>query len=413
MGALLAALLLAGCGHAPAATDSQRRQELESALRARHADLLARDPAAVAEQLARMARSSFSFFRGSTGLHPDEPSDFQTAASGQVALIGDPHPENIGTFRTPRGERVVDFNDFDLAGHGSYLRDLRRLALGLWLTADMADLGRRQRERAVEEMCEGYLAELGALGRGERRAGLRVESAFGGEMEVILAEGDQGPAEPGAAVSPDERALVERVLASYPATLLQAPPAAALGTKSVSRVTTGIASLRLLRFRVRVEGPTAADADDWTLELKESDPAAAERLVRLQRELQELPDQDPFLGWGGAGERAFRVRGAGPEQRRLSAERIARRVKSPQWGKKDLRALAQDCGRLLARGHARARGADGKPGLPALLAAVGDGRGLTRETVAVTSRAARTVETDRDDLRVLLAEKGPLLGWGR
>jgi len=133
----------------------------------------------------------------------------------------------------------------------------------------------------------------------------------------------------------------------------------------------------------------------------------------LQRELQEFPDDDPFLGWARAGDRVFRVRGAGSEQRRLSVERIARRVKSPQWGKKDLRELAQQCGRLLARGHARARNAAGQPGLPALLAAIGDGRGLTRETVSVTDRAARNVEADRDDLRVLLQEKGPLLGWQR
>jgi hypothetical protein len=413
---LVPLVLLASCGHGRELTGQPRRQWLEDALRARHADLLARDSAAVAEQLARMARSSFSFFRGSAGLHPDEPSRFLTPASSKVAVIGDPHPENIGTFRTPRGERVVDFNDFDLAGHGSYLADLRRLALGLWLTADMADLGRRQRERAVEEMCDGYLAELTGLGRGERPVSLRVESAFGGDLDAvnsILADGD--PTEDGASVATEERALVERALASYRSSLLQpgAVGEGALVVKQVARVSSGIASLRLLRFRVRVEGSTAADGDDWTLELKQSDPASARALAVLQRELQEFPDNDPFLGWAAAGDRVFRVRGAGPEQRRLSVEKIARRVKSPQWRKRDLRELAHQCGRLLARGHARARASDGQPGLAALLAAVGDGPGLTRETVAVTARAAEAVEADRDHLRALLQQKGPLLGWQR
>ncbi len=404
-------LACAACGHGSA---SRARQALENDLRAQHAELLARDPQAVAEQLARMARSSFSFFRGSAGLHPDEPSRFLTPASAQVAVFGDPHPENIGTFRTTTGQRVVDFNDFDLAGHGSYVHDLRRLALGLWLTADMADLGRRGRERTVEEMVEGYLAELQDLSRGEKPISLRVETAFGGDLETLLAEGDhQTPDTP---ASDEDRALVEEALRGYPPTLLQPTviPPGALAIKRITRPTTGIASLRVLRFRVLVEGPTPAGADDWLLELKESrPPGAAEALVRLQRELQEFADDDPFLGWAGAGGRGFRVRSAGPEQRRLSAERIARRLKSPQWRKKDLRELAYQCGRLLARGHARARTAAGTPGLPALLAAITDPHALTRETTTVTARAAKAVETDLDELRTLLAQKGPLLGWQR
>jgi hypothetical protein len=400
-------LALAGCGHGAAT-----RASLEQRLRAHHAGLLARDPPAVAEQLARMARGSFSFFRGSAGLHPDEPSRFLTPESAQVAIFGDPHPENIGTFLTPRGERVVDFNDFDLAGHGPYVRDLRRLALGLWLTADMADLGRRGRERTVEEMVEGYLAELQSLARGEPPVSLRVQSAFGGDLTALLAEGDHPGLEN--TITAADRALVEEALRAYPATVLQPSslPPGSLAIKRITRPSTGIASLQVLRFRVRVEGPTPAEDDDWTLELKETAPPAA-ALVGLQRELQEFPDDDPFLGWARAGGRDFRVRSAGPEQRRLSAERIARRLGSPQWRKKDLRDLAYQCGRLLARGHARARTAAGSPGLPALHAAITDPHALTRETTSATARAAKVVETDLDHLRALLKEKGPLLGWRR
>jgi hypothetical protein len=412
---ILIALLLGGCGHTGRGADGARRQTLEGLLRAEHASLVARDPGAVSEQLARMARSSFAYFRGSLGLLPEEPSGFVTPASARIAIVGDAHPENIGTYRTPRGERVVDFNDFDRAGHGPYVRDLRRLALGLWLAADMADLGRRPRARTVEEMCAGYLAELQALARGGPPIALRVETAFGGDLLAVLTEPDPTDLSPQTAATPEERGLVEAALRDYPATLVAAGAAspAAFALKEVARVSAGIASLRLLRFRARVEGPTPAPADDWVLELKESEPrsAPAERLVQLQREIQEFPDDDPLLGWGRAGDRTFRVRGAGPDQRRLSVERISKRVRSPSWGKKDLRELAFQCGRLLARGHARARAADGAPGLAAVVAAVGDGRGLTRETIAVTARAARAIEADRDHLRALLAEKGPLLGW--
>jgi hypothetical protein len=414
--ALVLAAALVGCAHA-APTDPGRRQIVESELRARHADLLGRDPQAVAELLARLARSSFAVYRARIALPPDEPSAFLTPATSGIALVGDPHPENIGTYQTPRGERVVDFNDFDQAGHGPYAGDLRRLALGLWLTADLADLGRRQRARAVEEMCEGYLVELQALGRRAPAVALRAETAFGGDLNAILADEDDRPgagagAKAGALTDAD-RALVEAALRAYPATLVgpAAFPAEVFAIKDVARASAGIASLQLLRFRVRVDGPTPSADDDRLLELKESPLQSAERLVRLQRELQEFADQDPLLGWAVTQDRAFRVRSAGPEQRRLSVERISKRVRSPSWGKKDLRDLAYQSGRLLARGHARARTSQGAPGLPALLAAVGDGRGLTRETVAVTARAADAVEADRDHLRALLRERGPLMGW--
>jgi hypothetical protein len=411
--ALLSSLLVLACGQTAIRRDPARRQALERELRAQHAELLARDPAAVSEQLGRMARSSFAYFRGSIGLRPEEPTRFVTPATAQIAILGDPHPENIGTYRTPRGERVVDFNDFDLAGHGPYVRDLRRLALGLWLAADMADLGRRPRARTVEEMGNGYLAELRALARGSPPVALRVETAFGGDLAAVLADPD--PQDFPGAATPEERSLVEAAMRAYPATLFagEALPPTTFALKQVARVSAGIASLRLLRFRARVEGPTAADDDDWILELKESEPQAAPaaQLVRLQREIQEFPDEDPLLGWASAGERTFRVRGAGPDQRRLSVERISKRVRSPTWGKKELRDLAFQCGRLLARSHARARAADGQPGLRALNAAVGDGRGLIEETVAVTARAAAAIEADRDHLRALLEERGPLLGW--
>jgi hypothetical protein len=411
---LTLAAALIGCAHGSAPVDPARRQILENELRARHADLLARDPQAVSDLLARLARSSFAVYRARIALPPEEPSAFVTPATSGIALVGDPHPENVGTYQTARGERVVDFNDFDEAGHGPYVRDLRRLALGLWLTADLADLGRRQRTRAVEEMCEGYLVELQALGRGAPAVALRAESAFGGDLAAILADADDTPGGTGTApLSDADRALVGDAMRAYPATLLgpAAFPAEVFAIKDVARASAGIASLQLLRFRVRVEGPGPSADDDRLLELKESPPDAAERLVRLQRELQEFADLDPLLGWAATQGRAFRVRSAGPEQRRLSVERISKRVRSPSWGKKDLRDLAYQCGRLLARGHARARTSQGVPGLAALRAAVGDGRGLTRETVDVTARAADAVEADRDHLRALLRERGPLLGW--
>ena len=78
-------------------------------------------------------------------------------------------------------------------------------------------------------------------------------------------------------------------------------------------------------------------------------------MVRLQRQMQERPDLDPHLGWTSLDGRGMRVRRLSPSTAACRSSDLVAAVKSPRWGKKDLRALARDSGRLLARAHGRAR----------------------------------------------------------
>lgn len=404
---------------APGSTAApSRKQEIARTLLAQHRDLLARDRAAVAEKLARMAKNPFNYFRGAGALLPSEPSRFVTPASAKVAVVGDPHPENIGTFRGPGGTSIIDFNDFDRAGFGSYVSDLRHLALGLWLVADMADLGHKQRAKVVRALCQGYLEQIRTLGQGGPPLALRAETTFGGVEAILAAPPDEelgfarGTPWP-AAQMPALQAGLER----YRATLVRPEtfPSSAFVIKRASKLNTGISSFPLLRIRVEVEGLAPGNADDWTLELKQHLPIgggpspSAAAVIALQRQFQERPDDDPWLGWTELEGRELRVRRVSPEQRRLSVERLVHAIEGPSKGKKDLRALAASFGGLLARGHARALGADGKPGLAAVRAAVGDGEALSDEMVEVTARAAEQVKSDLKDLRALLRENGPTL----
>jgi hypothetical protein len=360
-----------------------------------------------------MARDTFSFFRATGWLLPRAPSRHVTAQTERLAIVGDPHPENVGTFLTPRGERVIDFNDFDLAGYGRYVDDLRRLALGLWIVGDMADLGRKQRGRVVRDVVGGYAAELNALARGAPAVALRAETAFGGDLEAILVRPEPREEEPDeeAPATAEEAALVRALLAVYPATLVApaAHPRGAFAPKRIARRSLGVTSFPTLRFRVTVEGPTEAAEDDWTLELKESRGTPAAQIVAIQRQMQEHPDDDPLLGFAAAGGREFRVRRASAEQRRLDARQLVKLVKSPRWKGRELGALGQDLGRLLARGHARARDEAGRPGLAALVAAVGDGRALREETADYVAREAARTEVDLDHFRALLETRGAVL----
>jgi uncharacterized protein (DUF2252 family) len=399
-------LLLAGCMRAHAA-DADRSETLRRALLEHDRQALARDPDLVAAKYARMARTKFAFFRGTAWLRPPEPSRFATPAASQVAVIGDPHPENVGTYLAG-GVRAIDFNDFDLAGYGSFVQDLRRLAVGLWVIADMADLKHKQRVRLVEDMVAGYLAELDGLAQGKPPLALRADT-LSGNLEEVLAPPDSEARELPA--SKEDQALAAAVLAAYPKTLVGgAPPPEQLRLKSLARRHAGISSFAVLRLQAVVEGPTPAPGDDWTLELKESGGPAAQ-IVSIQRQFQERPDLDPLLGWAAVGGREFRVRQVLPGQRRLDAERLAKQVKSPAWAKRDLKNLGYALGRLLARGHAQARARDGKPGLAAIRAATANGDELRAETVAFAEKQALLNTDDFHRFQQLLSSRGPLLGW--
>ena len=408
-----------GCARGGAAeAPESRAQWLRRALLARDQAALARgDADKVAGKYARMARNTFAFYRGISWSLPREPSRYAgSGAAAQVAVIGDPHPENVGSFLSGGGVRVVDFNDFDQAGHGPYTEDLRRLALALWIAGDMADVKKKQRARVVAHTVEGYLTELRALAAGQPGISLRADTAFGGDLEDVLVPADEDEAG-GEAVSPEEDRLVRALVGRYPATLHEPArfPKSAFAIKRIARRHLGVSSFPMVRYRVGVEGPSPAPADDWTLELKESPagegrPSAA-TIVALQRRFQEFPDDDPLLGWAAEDKREFRVRRVSPDQRRIDVERIVKQVKSPRWGKKDFRDFAAELGRLLARGHARGLAGNGKPGLEAIAAAVGTGSGLHEETGAYVAKYARQTEEDLDHFRALIKQHGPLLGW--
>jgi hypothetical protein len=403
---LFGLVLVAGCARAHA-NQMDRAETLRRALLEHDRAALARDRDLVAAKYARMARTKFAFFRGTAWLWPPEPSRFAIPAASQVAVMGDPHPENVGTFLAG-AVRAIEFNDFDLAGYGSFVDDLRRMAVGLWVVADMADLKHKQRARLVEHLVDGYLEELEGLAQGKPPLALRAD-ALSGDLEEVLAPPESEAKELPA--SSEDEVLARAILAVYPRTLLAERPAAQFRLKALTRRHAGISSFTALRLQAVVEGPTPAAADDWTLEIKESVGPAA-RIVAIQRQFQERPDVDPLLGWAAVNGREFRVRQLLPGQRRLDAERLAKQVKSPSWAKRDLQDLAHALGRLLARGHALALGRDGKPGRLAIGRAIG-GRGedLRAETVAFAEKHAALNTDDFHLFQHLLATRGPLLGW--
>lgn len=462
-----------GCGSTP--SDGARADWLRGVVLAEHDALLRRDPALAAQGLRRIGRSPHDFFRGTAtvfvldattaGRPGAQASAFGASpAAVRVALVGDPHLENLGSFAPadmPGGQLAVDWNDFDGSTYGPFWLDVRRLALSVAVAGEQLGLGAEVRQRAVAAVSEGYDLEMAALARGEAPIVVTEDAPHGAIFADLLdkAATDGGareelddytlvdggtrrlrfgeveppvdglPEDALAVVTPLERQLVAQLLAAYPPTLLFTLPPGALALKDVGRrLGAGVRSYALLRYYALVEGPTASSDDDWLLELKEvAAPMAygeldvgagrgftgnGERQVRMQRLLQASATADPLLGWADVSPMGFKVRQRTKLQRGVDLLRIAERRGEAKWTDDDVIELARTAGRLLARAHGQARCADGVPGVQ-VIAPLLAGRGalLVDEVTPWALAYAEVVVADHALYLELLERHGDTLGF--
>ncbi len=454
------ALLLPACE--PTAPDA-RRAWLWTTLRDDARPYIERDPALAAARFQLMDSHPYPFFRGTLGqFHRDAleggpafgPSAYGHGAAAEVLLVGDPHLENLGTFRATDETLRVDFNDFDAATYGPYPLDVRRMALSVALALRVLDV--EAPEAAVAAVAEGYAAEVAAEAAGEPP--IRANSGDAGEIvawlldkakeEGVAAEplhedtvfvdgrrrlrrGELAERTSGVVtraltdVTDAERALVTAALADYgPQVGLAGGAARPLDV--ARRLGAGIASYASLRFYVLLSGPTADPDDDLLLEMKEVPPMRAaparasrrrpfagdaERVVAATRALQTDTANDRWLGVARVGPQAFRIRERTGYQKGLDLDKIDERLTAGKWTPADLADLAQTAGRLLARGHARARDRHGRLGLAAIHADLaGRETGFVQETLGFALDYADVVLDDAATFHGLIAAHGPLLG---
>lgn len=460
------------------ASDAARRQWLQATLVLDNQVFLDTSPELARGKFARMSVTPYDFFRGTVGQWARDvglpggagyrPSRYATAATADVALVGDPHLENIGSFRDATGRLVADFNDFDAAGFGPFHFDVRRLALSVDVAATRLELA-EVRDAAVRAVARGYADEIATLAAGAELRAMTADVDPGAVLEYIfkkaaedgaareeltdytrLVDGRRemyfGEVEPGAMIalgdheqpvaadetvpaSADEAALARMILAAYPACLEAPVPAEQLALKGLSRrLGAGVSSYPVLRLYALVEGPTAAPDDDVLLEIKEVFDAApfpglarlpsqpfhddATRVVRQQRAMQTSRTNDPLLGCARIGAMSFRVRDRTKYQRGVDLAKLAEKLAERDFTADDIVALADRGGRLLARSHVRAPKQDGEPALPALAAALrDDAEGFADETATFVAEYAEALADDYAEFRELLADVGPGLGY--
>jgi len=422
---------------------------------------LDRDPDALAGKYRKMATRGFDFFRGTAPQYWRDVTEAGPLASATAVgdassawlwIVGDPHLENLGTFRSPDGVIAIDWNDFDAATVGPWWLDLRRLAVSLVLATDELDLGAAADRALVDAAVEAYVGEierlaaggaprLESLGNGEVADDLVASATRSGDRRLKLDDytrvdeagartmfyGDVVPprddgvwVDSTALIREPERATVEAAVEAWRSTALVDDAGAMKGVSR--RLGAGVASYPVPRYYVLLEGATASADDDVLIELKETlDPprvaglgpaallgtiANGERVTLAQRVLGARVDADVLLGHGEVLPLSYRVRARTGYQRGFDLADAA--------GDRDAAiALAALTGRSLARAHAMAPvpRAPGERGLDRIAPRViGRGELLIEETGSFAMAYAEIVRADAVRFAAVLDERGARLG---
>ncbi|MCB9642624.1 MAG: DUF2252 family protein [Myxococcales bacterium] len=427
------------------------------------------------EKLLLMSQEMYAYFRGTVIVYLRDqtmlygnttPTAFGSPDSSYIGLVGDPHPENIGTYKAIDGSQRIDFNDFDAAMYGPFIFDVRRLILGYWIAAQK--VGLRPPEKAVQDalassITGAYFDEIMRLKEGgapylfrpSRQHGVLIEDMFArakrdGDANEDLSdytriqdnkrvmfhgvvEADTngiindrvGP------LDAQEERLLREILRIYPTSLLKPSlfPKGYFTWKAASqRFGSGVSSYPRLRYYILVEGASASLDDDILLEVKEvAEPPSlpgfplfpkqtfrdnAERVVWIQRQLQEDAEDDAFLGNVSISPMAFRIRQRIKYQKNFSVSRFLEKYQEKKWRAEDLRIFAQEAGKLLARTHAKAPTLQGGKGLEVIAKLLeGKRERFIQEQEDFIRRYGPQTQKDFQQLSHLLDRYGALLGY--
>jgi uncharacterized protein (DUF2252 family) len=460
--------LLAACGETSLPSDA-RQAWLVNEIVTDNLRWLTRDPSLLEAKYGKMSADPYDFFRGAAGVYARDqvraggersPTAFLTSPGAfGVLLAGDPHPENVGTMMPEDGPgpesevppMLLELVDLDGAGYGPYLFDVRRAEGGLAWMAELVGCSGGCRDAVVAAHAGAYAAEILATAAGNSlfAPGLVAERAdpvtaalledvivegqdrevmdrattipTEGERRFTLGEGLDEAGEGVLACSPEERAQVERLLATYTA------PTGFRVLDQARSFGVGVASLPAVRYLVAWDRGDPGPGDDELLMLREVvDPAGlpalypqpagrfrsnADRVVSASHALWSRPDADPRADGLLDGAMSFKVLTWSAWNQTYSHKKVARDYASGVLGEAEIATWAALLGSQLAAAHARAPLADGGDAVAAISA---DLEGRTDPFVAErVAESARDVAVFRSDYALFvdaIESLGPLLG---
>lgn len=352
-----------------------------------------RAPGLIPVRVDRMSASPYSFLRGAADVMAADIAPLPATGIKPV-VCGDAHLGNVGFYRSPEGDLVIDLNDFDEAHTGAWEWDVRRLTASIWVAGRDNGLTEEQCEAAVTACVGAYrdevrfLAHEPLLARNFNRLDVDGLNETITEMSLRdeiartvtkakknksdrklpkLTEVSDGSrrivADPPllARVTPARFAEIGEALDVYLETLTPQWRRAVAGYHLVDAAhrVVGVGSVGLRSYIALLEGSDPEDV--LFLQLKQARRSVlapfvhgevprhshqGQRVVEYQQDLQTV--SDPLLGWTTVGGREVYVR-----QWRNMKGTIDLQALSPQA----LSDYSEIVGHLLAKGHARTSGA--------------------------------------------------------
>ncbi|HZK05498.1 MAG TPA: DUF2252 domain-containing protein [Actinomycetaceae bacterium] len=344
-------------------------------------------------RIERMAASPFSFLRGAADVLAWDVSALP--ATGIMPVIcGDAHLGNVGFYRSPEGNLVIDLNDFDEAHTGSWEWDLRRLTASVWVAGRENNSSEEECHEAAVACVEAYreevrfLSDTPLMSRAFNRLDVDrlnetvTEKSLRGEIERTVKKARRNVSDRKlpkiSAGEGYERRIVEDlpVILRVPEERLEQVGVAldeylerltpqwrrVVGSYYLTDVVhkvVGVGSVGLRAYLALLEGSDPNDV--LFLQLKQARRSViapyvhgdrawhrhqGQRVVEYQQDIQTV--SDPLLGWATVGERHYYVRQWRNQQGTIDVSAI-----TPQA----LRDYAGIIGHLLAKGHARTSGA--------------------------------------------------------
>jgi len=329
-----------------------------------------------------MAGSPFAYFRGAAPVMAADLAQLPNTGIGSQ-ICGDAHVRNLGAYAAPDGRLVFDINDFDETIRGPFEWDLKRMSASLVLAGRAAGHKDGAARKAVEACIERYAGQMRAFSRMTNLEVNRFQVhrlGLAKPVQAALAKAERAtpqhtlqqltvPASPrgGERRFKEAKPMLTRITGARAAAVLAAlvPYREMLEPQrkhlldfykplDVAFKVVGTGSVGLRDYCIYMEGNGPGDplflqikeevASAYAPYLPDERPAAqnGQRVAEGQRAMQI--QTDPFLGWTHIGGRQFLVRQLNDHKGSVDIQDLAGA---------NLRAYAEVCGELLARGHAR------------------------------------------------------------
>lgn len=315
-------------------------------------------PQELATKMQKMSAGAFAFYRGTAHLFyadmPSRRSAYVNAATTQVWLEGDAHPQNFGAFRDANGNDVFALNDFDEGELGPYVWDVWRLAVGIRLAAQEDGIADGDRDTVIDTFVRAYLDKLGDFKGNDGEKSYRLDS---GNTNGVVKDSIQALAQQSrtqflskyTALSNGQRRFISsselQAVGSSVYTAINSALSAyvtsiASGKRYASsyytlkdvrqKLGSGVGSLGRYRYWLLLEGPSSSTGDDVIVEMKQESSSSV-RLggqaglpgsayenhqgERVARSLKaELSNADVLTGYSSLGGVPYFLREKSPYQ---------------------------------------------------------------------------------------------------